>query len=116
MNKVLTSKDIKSTSPILSCSAAVFKLGGRDFSARSSAFESMYEVEKFVNEHAGFLVIFDQPNLFVPDVPTSDRDKVVLRYVILPNFHDLISRMYQATIDVGLAGDLRKDLDTYFGK
>ena len=76
----------------------------------------MHEVEKFVHDNSGFLVIFDQPNLFVPDVPTHDGDRYVLRYVLLPNFNDLITRLFNQASEAGLAGDLKKDVDTYFGK
>jgi hypothetical protein len=116
MNKVLTSRDIKSQFPILSCNAAVFKLGGQAFSAKSAAFESMNEVEKFVDENAGTIVIFDQPNLFTPDLPMRDSDRFILRYAVLPNFHGLISRLYQSLDGVAITAELKKDLDAYFGK
>lgn len=118
MNKVLTSKDIKSDKPILSCNAAVFQLGGKAFTAKSTAFELMNEVEQFVTEHAGFIVIFDQPNLVVMDIPSRDGDRFILRYAILPNFDDLIMRLVQAaqTSEIAITADLKRDFDAYLGK
>jgi len=115
MNKVLTSIQIKSDKPLLASNAATFELGGRSFSVRSSQFDMMQEVEDFVKEHAGRIIIFDQPNLFTPDVPHRDGDKFVLRYVIIPNFHDIITRLVQLA-EPNLTPDLRKTLDEYNGK
>jgi hypothetical protein len=83
MNKVLVSKDIKSKFPLLSCNAAVFTLGGKTFSCRSTVFESMSDVEKFVDDNAGSIVIYDAANLYSPDIPTTDTDKLVLRFAQL---------------------------------
>lgn len=115
MNKVLTSKDIKSRFPILSSNMPTFTLAGKTFAVRSMAFDTITEVEQYVDENPGRIVIFDQPNLVMPDVPSRDGDKVVLRFVLLPDFDSIITRLLQQT-DISIVGDLKKDIDAYLGK
>jgi hypothetical protein len=110
MNKIISSKDIKSKVPPLSVSTSTFLLCGKTFACKSKDFQFRHEIDEFVNEFPGRIAIFDQPGYNPPDVPARDADRFIIRYCELPDFVGLIHELLEHEGAEGFSADLKEKI------